>query len=162
MKTRKRFAIAAFLVLSAFVGTQIWLALASRHRQNLSPRPTREHFTDRTGMSVSMELANTGGPGQLVVSGALAIGDPDLFPNHVNVAVRVTAPDGTVLVNEIVGRCDVAKDVHQTEYPVRRVYSLPPGMYYVELMAFERDHPIKAPDGTIEPQCGTGWSLAVN
>ena len=155
MKTRKRLVLVALLALSAFAGNRLAMAWAARFRHaDLSPRPIARRSESRLGMRLAQ--ANIGGPGSLVVSGVLEVGLPDSFPNRMDVVVWVTAPDGTVLVNEIVGHCDVAKDVQQTEYPVLRTYKLPPGLYYVQLVGF--DHPgHTGPDGvTIVPNCGTG------
>ena len=107
MKIRKRVALAVLLVLSAFVGTRLGMALAARPRLDLTPRPVTDQVLHGRG-GMHLDRTNTGGPGTLVVSGALQIGEPDLGPNQMVVVVRVFAPDGTVLVNETVGKCDVA------------------------------------------------------
>jgi len=162
MKIRKRVAIAVLLVLSAFLGTRLGMALAARPRPDLTPQPVTAqvlHFR----LGVQLDHLNTGYPGTLVVSGALQVGEPDLRPNQMVVLVRVFASDGTVLVNETVGKCDVAKDVQQTEYPVRQVYSLPPGWYSVELLGFDLTGYHLAEDGvTMLANCSSVYPLAVN
>ncbi|MGC8643879.1 MAG: hypothetical protein ACP5XB_28795 [Isosphaeraceae bacterium] len=160
MKIRKRLALSVLLVLSAFVGTRLGRALATQSPPNLTPRPTADRSGGRLGMA--LDYTNTGGPGTLVVSGALVVNDADSHPNQMAVVVRVTAPDGTVVVNETVGTCNVAKDVQQTEYPVRRVYRLPSGYYHVELMGFDRAFPNRDEFEAIAPNCGHACWLYVN
>jgi hypothetical protein len=162
MKIRKRVALALLLVLSALLGTHLGMVWAARSRLDLTPQPIREQHHDRLAMA--LDYTNAGGPGTLVVSGALGVGVADLRPNQMAVVVRVSALDGTVLVNETVGKCNVAKDVQQTEYPVRRVYRLPSGWYHVELMGFDVAHPLVDEDGVtvLHENCGNACWLAVN
>jgi hypothetical protein len=162
MKIRKRVALAVLLVLSAFLGTRLGMALVARSWPDLTPRPVTDQVLHGR-LGIQLDHPNTSRPGTLVVSGALQIGEPDLRPNQMVVVVRVFAPDGTVLVNETVGKCDVAKDVQQTEYPIRRVYRLPPGWYSVELLGFDLTGYHLAEDGvTMLANCGSVYPLAVN
>ena len=162
MKIRKRVAIAVLLVLSALLGTHLGMAWAARSRLNLAPRPVTDQVLHFRG-GIRLDRTNTGRPGTLVVSGALQIGEPDLEPSKMVVVVRVTAPDGTVLVNEIAGKCNVAKAVQQTEYPFRRVYRLPAGVYGVQLLGYNQIHWPVADDGvTPLPTCSGGDWLTVD
>lgn len=162
MKIRKRVALAVLLVLSAFVGTRLGMALAARPRPDLTPRRVTDQVLD-SRLGIQLDRNNTGGPGTLVVSGALQVGEADTRKNDMAVVVRVFAPDGTLLVNETVGKCNVAKDVQQTEYPVRRVYSLPPGWYSVHLLGFDLTGQHLDEDGvTMLPNCSAVYPLTVN
>lgn len=152
MKTRKRLALAALLAFCLFVGNRAGLALSGHFRSAvLAPRPIAQHSENR--LSMRLERTNAGARGGLVVAGALQIGLPDSFPNRIDVMVCVTAADGTVLVNETVGHCDVAKDVQQTEYPVLRNYKMPPGPYRVDLMGFDWPRETAMDGVTLVPSC---------
>jgi hypothetical protein len=152
MRVRKRLALVALLAFCLLVGNRLGVALAGYFQGAvLAPRLIAQHRESR--LSMRLRRVNVGAPGRLVVSGALEVGVPDNFPNRLDIGVRITVADGTVLVNEIIGHCDVAKDVQQTEYPILWTYWLPPGRYWVDLVALDWPRLLAADGVTIVPSC---------
>jgi hypothetical protein len=143
----KRLLIVLWFALMIFVGTRLGSVLAGQLKGSDAPRPLDHPNGNR--LSAELKKDNPGKPGFLVVIGALEVGVPSPFPMTLQGEVAIADVDGNVLIHETVTpRHKVLATTEKMGYPVNKSYALPPGLYHVKLMAFNRDQPLWYRDGS--------------
>jgi len=125
----KKVSILAFLVVLVTVGVSIGRQLVPY------PGVPSDH---RAGSRywANINDHNTGGPGELVVDGIFGVGVPDIFDHTIAIRVLVSDGQGNLLFDDLVGNVNCPAAMSYRDFPVHRVYPMPPGQYKVKLIAY--------------------------